>query len=102
MSSKNLDQSLNKIYSALRSMEKMVYRNDPKVSDRQIWFADPDQTAPRSSLIWVYTVCHSVCILWTQYSMVKPHCLNFRIIIAIFWGCLDIFTVIACGFFILM
>ena len=21
--------------------------------------ADPDQTAPRSSLIWVYTVCHS-------------------------------------------
>ena len=30
-----------------------IYRNDPKFSDRYAWAnsADPDQTAPRSSLI---------------------------------------------------
>ena len=41
--------------------------------------ADPDQTA-RSSLIRVYTVCHSVCIVQTHYSMVEPHSSNFRVI----------------------
>ena len=40
--------------------------------------ADPDQTAPRSSLIRVYTVCHSICIVWTHYSMAEPHSSNFR------------------------
>ena len=34
----------------------------------------------RSSLIRVYTVCHSVCIVWTHYSMVEPHSSNFRVI----------------------
>ena len=29
-------------------------------------------------LIRVYTVCHSVCIFWMHYSMVKPPCSNFR------------------------
>ena len=55
--------------------ELRYYRNDPKFSDRYAWAnsADPDQTAPRSSLIRVYTVCHSVCIVWTHYSMVEPH-----------------------------
>ena len=38
----------------------------------------------QSSLIRVYPVCHSVCILWTHHFVVKPHCLNFRIITAIF------------------
>ena len=38
-----------------------------------------------SSLIRVYTVCHSVSIFWTHYSMVEPHCSNFRIITAVFW-----------------
>ena len=33
----------------------------------------------------VYTVCHSVCIFWTHYSMVNPHRSNFRIIKSIFW-----------------
>ena len=58
------------------------YRNDPKFSDRYAWAnnVDPDQTAPRSSLIRVYTVCHSVCIVWTHYSMVEPHSSNFRVI----------------------
>ena len=38
------------------------------------------------SLIWVYTVCHSVCIVWTHYSMVEPHISNFRVIITICFG----------------
>ena len=56
------------------------YLNFPKFSDRQVWAnnADPDQTAP--SQIRVYTVCHSVCIVWTRYSMVDPHSSNFRVI----------------------
>ena len=61
------------------------YHNDPKFSDRYIWAnsADPDQTA--SSLIRVYTVCHSVCTVWTHYSMVEPHSSNFRVITTMFW-----------------
>ena len=31
-------------------------------------------------LIRVYTVCHSVRIVWTHYSMVEPHRSNFRVI----------------------
>ena len=42
------------------------------------------QTRLRSSLIRVYTVCHSVCIVWTHYSMVEPHSSNFRVITTIF------------------
>ena len=34
----------------------------------------------RSSLIRVYTVCHSVCIVWTHYSIVESHSSNFRVI----------------------
>ena len=61
------------------------YRNDPKFSDRSVWAnsAEPDQTAP--SLSRVYTVCNSVSIFWTHYSMVEPHCSNFRVITTIFW-----------------
>ena len=39
----------------------------------------------RSSLIRVYTVCHSVCIVWTHYSMVEPHSSNFRVITTNIW-----------------
>ena len=39
-----------------------------------------------SSLIRVYTVCHSVCIVWTHYSMVEPHSSNFRVITTNFLG----------------
>ena len=58
-----------------------IYCYDPKFSDRYAWAnsADPDQTAP-SSVIRVYTVCRSVCIVWTHYSMVEPHSSNFRVI----------------------
>ena len=38
------------------------------------------------SLIRVYTVCHSVCIVWTHYSMVEPHSSNFRVITTNFLG----------------
>ena len=60
-------------------------RYDPKFSDRQVWanLVDPDQTSP---LIWVYTVCHSVCMFWMPFSTLKPRCLNFRIITAKFSG----------------
>ena len=60
-------------------MKSCRYRNFPKFSDRQVWTnsADPDQ---RSSLIRIYTVCHSVCIVWTHYSMVEPHSSNYRVI----------------------
>ena len=55
------------------------YRNDPKFL---VWAnsVDPD----RSSLIRVYTICHSVCIFWMHYSMVVPQCSNFKIITPIF------------------
>ena len=49
------------------------YHNDPKFSDRYA-------CSSRSSLIRVYTVCHSVCIVWTHYSMVEPHSSKFRVI----------------------
>ena len=44
------------------------------------------QTQIRSSLIRVYTVCHSICIVWTHYSMVEPHSSNFRVITTNFLG----------------
>ena len=52
------------------------------------WTDRPGQTVQtqRSSLIWVYTVCHSVCIVWTHYSMVEPHSSNFRVITTNFLG----------------
>ena len=37
-------------------------------------------------LIRVYTVCHSVCIVWTHYSVVEPHSSNFRMITTNFLG----------------
>ena len=43
---------------------------------------DPDKT--RSSLIRVYTVCHSACFFWKHYCMLKPHCSNFWTITTIF------------------
>ena len=40
------------------------------------------QSRPRSGCSW--TVCHSFCIFFMHYYMVKPHVSNFRIITAIF------------------
>ena len=38
----------------------------------------------QSDQIRVYTVCHSVCIFWTHFSMEESDLSNFRIITAIF------------------
>ena len=44
------------------------------------WTGRPGQTVQtQSSLIRVYTVCHSICIVWTHYSQVEPHSSNFRV-----------------------
>ena len=40
----------------------------------------------RSSLIRVYTVCHSICIIWIHYSMIEPHSSNFRVLTTNFLG----------------
>ena len=54
------------------------YRNHPVFGQTSL---GKHQTAPLGAiLIRVFTVCHSVCIFWTLYSMVQPHCSNFRII----------------------
>ena len=45
------------------------------------------RTDRRSSLIRVYTVCHSVCFFLTHYSVVKWYCSKIRIVTAIFFGC---------------
>ena len=37
-----------------------------------------------SSLIRVYTVCNSLCIVWMHYSKENPSCLTFRAITANF------------------
>ena len=63
-----------------------------KFLDRQVW-------SNRRSLIRVYTVCHSICIFWTHYSIVKQYCSNFRKITAIFCMSkyLGIFSMFQCG-----
>ena len=38
------------------------------------------------SVALVYTVCHSICIIWTHYSMAEPQKSNFRVITTHFWG----------------
>ena len=44
-----------------------MYHHDSEFSDRYVWVnrVNPD----RRSLIRVYTVCHSVCILLSHYSI---------------------------------
>ena len=81
---------LNFLMMKLREIKNILrYHNDPKFSDRQVYAnsADPGQTARTwSSLIRVYTVCHSVCIFGTHYTKVKPLCSTFRVITANFSG----------------
>ena len=68
-----LDVSRNILYCIGKSDSSNVasYCNDPKFSDRYAW---------------VYTVFHSVCIVWTHYSIVEPHNSNFRVIRTNFLG----------------
>ena len=48
--------------------------------------------------IYTCIVCHSICIFLMYYSMVKPHCSNFRIITAISLG-IQHFSDIYCTLF---
>ena len=58
------------------------YCNVSKFSDRQVL---SKQCRSRSdSLIRVYTVCHSICIVWMHFSMKNPYESNFRIITVYF------------------
>ena len=62
------------------------YRDDPHIrTDRskQTFYTQSDSRS--SSLIMVYTFCHSISIFWTHYCAGKPFCSNFRIITAIFF-----------------
>ena len=53
---------------------------------------DSDQLdALKSCLSTVYTVCHSVCIFWTHYSMAKQHSSNLRIMTVFFSRCSNLF-----------
>ena len=36
-----------------------------------------DTLGQRTSVIKIYTICHSVCIFWSQFSIVKPECPHF-------------------------
>ena len=60
------DMSKQKTYLQVTDL---WYRNDPTFSDIYAWAnsEDPDQSAPISG----YAVCHSVCIVWTHYSVVE-------------------------------
>ena len=57
------------------------------------------QTQITLLLIRAHTVCHSICIVWTYYSMVEPHSSNFRVIttnilgVRIFWKFTVVLTV---------
>ena len=69
------------IFDILKEATKGYTSHVPKFSNRQAWAnsVDPDQTAPDQGL---YTVCNSVCIFWSHYSIVEPQCSNFKIITA--------------------
>ena len=55
----------------------LVYRNDPKFWDRYAWAnsADPEEQSDQGLHCF-----HSVCIIWTHYSMAEPHSSNFWVI----------------------
>ena len=52
------------------------------------WTDSSGQTmqTQRSSLIWVYTVCCSICIVWMLYNVAKTTCSIFRVTTANFSG----------------
>ena len=76
----NYHQILSLSVSEYQSTFFLVYRNVPEFrTDRSVQTVQT-QVRLRSGS----TVCHSVCIFWTCYSIVKPHSSNFRIITANF------------------
>ena len=63
----------------------MVYYKDTNLSIRTDMSGQTVQTQ-RSSLIRVFTVCYSICIILTKYPKVWPLCLNFSKITAKIFG----------------
>ena len=49
-------------------------------TDSPLQTSDPDRTAQGSSLMRVYTVCHSICTFWTNFSIDRLLSLNFNMI----------------------
>ena len=71
---------LGQIFLSIPQTRDILYHtipNNPELSDRQVWANSVDPWS-WSSLIWVYTICHSVCIFWLNYYLIKPHCLQYR------------------------
>ena len=67
-------------------MDFQLFRNNGNIKCIDLrWTLEQDQSAPRGAVWSESAVSHSICIFWTYYSMVEPHCLNFRITTAIFW-----------------
>ena len=64
------------ISSIISLIVAISYCKDPYFSDRQVKANSVEQTVPNQGLH-----CHSIHIFWMHYSLIKPHSLNFRIII---------------------
>ena len=79
-------ESADTIYSWLKHTTLMIpsFQTDRSVQTPNSVGLHDVHVPKRSSLIRVYTVCHSVCIYWTYYSMIKIHIVHFRIITAYF------------------
>ena len=75
-----MGKSISQMWVKMSCPVLCSYRNDPKFSDRYAWANSVDPVR------LLYTVCHSVCIIWTHCSMVEPHSSNFRVITANFLG----------------
>ena len=60
----------------------VLYRNQRSLFRKILSF----RKIAQSSLIRVYTVCNSVRIFWTPYSVLKHYCSNFRIFTGFFFS----------------
>ena len=85
--------------SCLYTIYCLMHYSKPIVMPRSFWTDSSVQVVQtqtwllRTGLIRVYTVCHSVCIIWTHYPMVNTHC-------SLFWWLQQIFRVpVFLGFF---
>ena len=76
-----------------------IYHKNSKYWDIYVWAnsVDSDQTVLRSSLIRIYTVCHSVYIFWRHYCIVKLNCFILRTTMVVSLGVpiFRVFTVYA-------
>ena len=75
-----------KLNTSLSNQNTILYRNNPKLSGRKVEVncVDPDEQSDQALHCLPFHL-H----FWMHYSLVKPHCSNFRIITAIFSGCMN-------------